>query len=164
MKLHGALLLSSIALVAARPLRAQLLGAPFRVNTVTTGDQIEPAAAFDGHGNFVVVWTDSVAVGNTNVTGQRYDAAFSPIGGGFRVNTTGFFGGVLRSLSVGRVRRVGRVRGRLDRARDGREGSRRPTLRRGGGAESLRGGPAPGLSQNVDWMIPPSTWMLAPVT
>ena len=93
MKLHGALLLSSIALVAARPLRAQLLGAPFRVNTVTTGDQIEPAAAFDGHGNFVVVWTDSVAVGNTNVTGQRYDAAFSPIGGGFRVNTTGFFGG-----------------------------------------------------------------------
>jgi hypothetical protein len=62
------------------------LGSEFRINTYTTGGQGFPAVTMDPGGNFVVVWLgrDGDLGG---VFGQRYDAAGTPVGGEFRVNT-----------------------------------------------------------------------------
>jgi hypothetical protein len=77
------------------------LGGEFRVNTFTTGSQHAADLSTDGQGNFVVVWTDEPGPGfppepghdgsGQGVFGQRYDAAGSPTGAEFRVNsyTTG---------------------------------------------------------------------------
>ena len=49
------------------------LGTEFRVNTFTTGDQMDPAVAADDPGRFVVVWTSAGQDGsNYGVFGQRY--------------------------------------------------------------------------------------------
>ena len=49
------------------------LGPEFRVNTYKTDSQALPAAASDGAGNFVVVWTSYGQDGsNAGVFGQRY--------------------------------------------------------------------------------------------
>lgn len=64
------------------------LGPEFRVNTVTTNNQSNPAVAADAAGNFVVTWSSLGQDGsNDGVFGQRYDAAGSPLGPEFRVNT-----------------------------------------------------------------------------
>ncbi len=48
------------------------VGGEFQVNTFTTGDQIGPAVAADGAGNFVVAWTSRFQDGSTyGVFGQR---------------------------------------------------------------------------------------------
>ena len=62
------------------------LGAEFRVNTYTTGQQTLPAVVADGAGGFVVVWQspDGLAEG---IFGQRYDSSGAPLGPEFRVNT-----------------------------------------------------------------------------
>jgi hypothetical protein len=71
-------------------------GAEFQVNTHTTGNQESPAVAAEGGGTFVVVWQSYGGAGsdtdNTGIFGQRYDAAGTPQGGEFQVNTytTGF--------------------------------------------------------------------------
>ena len=57
------------------------LGAEFRVNSYTTGSQINPAAAVDAGGSFVVVWSGG------GIFGQRYDALGTPQGTEFQVNT-----------------------------------------------------------------------------
>ena len=65
------------------------LGAEFQVNTFTTGPQRQPAVAVDPAGDFVVVWSsyDQLGTGQTDVFGQRYDAAGVAQGGEFHVNT-----------------------------------------------------------------------------
>jgi hypothetical protein len=66
------------------------LGGEFRVNSYTTGYQFGPSVAMAADSSFVVVWS-SLDGGNYGVSGQRYDASGSPVGGEFQVNsyTTG---------------------------------------------------------------------------
>jgi hypothetical protein len=61
-------------------------GTEFQVNTYTTSNQRSPAVAMDPLGHFVVVWP-SYGGGSYGVFGQRYDAAGTPVGGEFLVNT-----------------------------------------------------------------------------
>jgi hypothetical protein len=61
------------------------LGAEFRVNTYTTHFQYGASVASDRAGNFVVVWTGGLF--DTDIFGQRFDAAGVPRGSEFRVNT-----------------------------------------------------------------------------
>jgi hypothetical protein len=64
------------------------LGGEFQVNTYTTNNQIFPAAAIDGVGNFVVVWQSSLQDGASNgVFGQRFASAGATQGGEFQINT-----------------------------------------------------------------------------
>jgi hypothetical protein len=59
---------------------------PFQVNTYTTGYQYTPKVAFDGAGNFIVVWAyydDAAAI----LAGQKYGASGLPVGGEFQVNS-----------------------------------------------------------------------------
>jgi hypothetical protein len=64
------------------------LGAEFQVNMYTTGHQASPRVAIDAAGNFVVVWRSAGQDGSGyGVFAQRYDAAGSPLGGEFQVNT-----------------------------------------------------------------------------
>jgi hypothetical protein len=63
------------------------LGAEFRVNTYTTGDQSSPEVRSDGAGNFVVVWESAAQDGaGQGIFAQRYDATGTPVGPEFRVN------------------------------------------------------------------------------
>ncbi|MGL5094410.1 MAG: putative Ig domain-containing protein, partial [Planctomycetia bacterium] len=66
-------------------------GTEFPVNTFTTGDQAQPNVAMDADGDFVVAWQsnrqDGFLYGFYGVYAQRYDAAGSPQGGEFLVNT-----------------------------------------------------------------------------
>lgn len=64
------------------------LGAEFQVNSYTTNWQRSPKVAADASGNFVVVWESYPQDGDgTGIFGQRFDAAGSPIGSEFQVNT-----------------------------------------------------------------------------
>jgi hypothetical protein len=83
--LSSALLLSSTAAVDAQP-----LGPAFRVNGVTTGQQLSPATAPIGSTGFVVVWTGEDG-SYDGVFARRFDLSGNPIGAQFRVNsaTTG---------------------------------------------------------------------------
>jgi hypothetical protein len=72
------------------------IGGEFDVETYTTGNQGPPAVAIDATGSFVVVWasygsTESDTSGHS-IQAQRFDAAGSPVGSQFQVNTytTGF--------------------------------------------------------------------------
>jgi hypothetical protein len=61
----------------------------FRVNTSTSGDQLDPVAAMDLWGNFVIAWTDTSSGGNgAEIYAQRYDLNGAPVDGETRVNTT----------------------------------------------------------------------------
>jgi hypothetical protein len=67
------------------------LAAEFQVNTYTTSIQHQPAVVLDGAGNFVVVWTSRGGDGTDtfveSIQARRYDAAGTPLGGQFQVNT-----------------------------------------------------------------------------
>jgi hypothetical protein len=68
-------------------------GAPltneFRVNTTTTGDQVDPSVGMDIFGNFVVTWTSRTQDGGTaGIYGQRYDSNGLALGTEFLINTT----------------------------------------------------------------------------
>jgi hypothetical protein len=63
------------------------LGSEFRVNTTTTGSQDGGALAFDGSGNFVVVWSGQGPGDRQGIFGQRYDSDGLPRGAEFRVNS-----------------------------------------------------------------------------
>jgi hypothetical protein len=68
-------------------------GSEFRVNSYTTGAQVQPAVASDAGGDFVVVWVSAGQDGNgTGIFGRRFSASGVPEGGEFQVNayTTGF--------------------------------------------------------------------------
>ena len=74
------------------------LGAEFRVNTYTTGDQRFPSVASDSSGNFFVVWQSSQDAASLGVFGQRYASTGARLGVEFRVNT--YTTDVQRSPSV----------------------------------------------------------------
>jgi hypothetical protein len=64
------------------------LGSEFRINTLTVGDQQNPAVAMDSDGNFVVTWQSWDQDGSWwEIYAQRFDAAAAPVGSEFRVNT-----------------------------------------------------------------------------
>ena len=64
------------------------LGANFRVNDFTTGDQTRPDISMDASGNFVVVWHSFDQDGSLfGIRGQRFDAAGAFKGAEFAVNT-----------------------------------------------------------------------------
>jgi hypothetical protein len=68
------------------------LGAEFRVNSATAGDQKAPSVAATLSGNFVIAWENDGQDGSgTGIFGQRYSAGGLPVGPEFRVNsfTTG---------------------------------------------------------------------------
>jgi hypothetical protein len=58
----------------------------FLANTTTPNDQMQPAVAMDGAGNFVVVWSGSGAGDGAGVFARRFDAAGNALGAEFRVN------------------------------------------------------------------------------
>ncbi len=62
-------------------------GDEFLVNTYSTGSQGRPSVAMDANGNFVVVWGGAGPSDSAGIHAQRYDAAGTPQGGEFRVNT-----------------------------------------------------------------------------
>jgi hypothetical protein len=63
-------------------------GGEFQVNTFTTGAQADPAVGSDEDGNFVIVWTsDDPGAAGFDVFARRYDAAGTPLGPEFRVNS-----------------------------------------------------------------------------
>jgi hypothetical protein len=63
------------------------VGTEFRVNTLTTGGQLEPAVAATFNG-FVVVWQSAGQDGSGyGVFGQRFGNTGSPLGGEFVVNS-----------------------------------------------------------------------------
>lgn len=67
-------------------------GPEFRVNTYTTSNQNEPAAAIDDDGDFIIAWNSTGQDGDRDgVYAQRYSATGAPQGPEFRVNsyTTG---------------------------------------------------------------------------
>ena len=115
----------SVAFVVNIPTAA---GAEFRVNSYTTDFQQIPAVALDDAGDFVIVWNSAGQDGsNDGVYAQRYNAAGTPQGGQFRVNsyTTAFQGraSVLRSTTTAISSSSGRVAGRTAA---GRESTPRP--------------------------------------
>ena len=66
------------------------VGAEFRVNSFTSGDQFLPSVAADSAGNFVVVWNDLRSepnAGSFGIAGQRYASDGTPLGARFSVNT-----------------------------------------------------------------------------
>ena len=68
------------ALPAAVSAQVQLRrGGEFRVNTYTTGSQVQPAVAVGPDGNFVVAWQSTVNYDH-NVYVRRFDAGGAPIG------------------------------------------------------------------------------------
>lgn len=63
-------------------------GSEFQINTFTTDHQIDPQVAYDGAGNFVVVWSSFTQDGYWwGIEGQRYDASGNQVGSEFQVNT-----------------------------------------------------------------------------
>jgi hypothetical protein len=64
------------------------LGADFRVNSYTSGDQRYPAVAAARDGRFVVVWSGRGAGDGAGVFGRRFDATGAPSAGEFRVNSS----------------------------------------------------------------------------
>src|SRR5687767_14592187 len=78
---------AAAAALLAVPAEAARLGGPFQVNTYTTHNQLGPAVAFDGSGNFIVAWTDGARDGdNAGIFAQRFTAGGVRIGGEFQVN------------------------------------------------------------------------------
>ncbi len=64
-------------------------GAEFRVNTYTAGAQMNPSAAMDDDGDFVIAWTAENQDGDLgSVYAQRFSAAGVAQGAEFLVNTT----------------------------------------------------------------------------
>ena len=63
-------------------------GAEFRVNSVTSGDQRNPAVAGLEGGGFVISWEGRTTANSLDVHAQRFDAAGAAQGGQLTVNTT----------------------------------------------------------------------------
>src|SRR5258706_3976252 len=59
------------------------LGQEFRVNSYTTGSQLNPSVASDAAGDFVVVWQGPGQTDGDGILGQRYAASGAPVGGNF---------------------------------------------------------------------------------
>jgi hypothetical protein len=64
-----------------------LRGSEFRVNSYTTNNQQYPSVALEVSGRFVVAWSSYGQISSDDVLAQRFDAAGSPLGTEFLVNT-----------------------------------------------------------------------------
>ncbi|MDP3856771.1 MAG: Calx-beta domain-containing protein, partial [Stagnimonas sp.] len=63
-------------------------GSEFKVNTTTANNQSDPAIAMDADSDFVVSWASNSQDGSLyGIYAQRYNAAGTPQGSEFRVNT-----------------------------------------------------------------------------
>ena len=63
------------------------LGAEFRVNVTTAGNQYQPSVAMDADGDFVVTWTSENTDGaGLGISARRYNAAGAAVGGVISVN------------------------------------------------------------------------------
>lgn len=70
------------------PVRAQLTGPEFQVNSTTTDYQGHPSVSAGSSGGFVVVWDSEQQDGSARGTfGQRYQSSGTPSGSEFQVNT-----------------------------------------------------------------------------
>ncbi len=73
--------------LTAAPAWGQVPEAPdFQVNTYTTSDQADAAAAAAADGRFVVTWRNDGS-NEGDIQGQRFAADGTPLGGEFQVNT-----------------------------------------------------------------------------
>ena len=63
------------------------LGAEFRVNNTTTGDQSAPTLAMDANGNFVITWSSTQTGSGNDIFARRYDLNGNALGSEFLVNT-----------------------------------------------------------------------------
>ena len=63
------------------------VGGEFRVNQTTDEDQMDGAVAVAADGSFVVVWEADVSAA-PRIMGRRYDAAGTPLGGEFMINSS----------------------------------------------------------------------------
>jgi hypothetical protein len=63
------------------------LGDEFHVNQITTGQQLTPAAAMDGAGNFVITWVTPTA-NLYDIYARRYNASGTALSEEFVVNVT----------------------------------------------------------------------------
>ena len=63
------------------------VGSEFQVNTLTASEQRNPAAAFDGAGNFVVAWDHADDGSYAGIFARRYDSSGVAQGSEFQVNT-----------------------------------------------------------------------------
>ncbi len=65
------------------------VGSEFRVNTTTTGDQMNPTVSMNAGGSFVITWQSQAQDGSGwGIYAQRYNASGNKVGGEFQVNTT----------------------------------------------------------------------------
>jgi hypothetical protein len=85
---------SSASSVQARRFRADGTprGPSFQVNTLTSGEQYQPAVAVAPDGRFVVVWSSDVSSGSDadgrSVQARRFGADGAPLGAEFQVNVS----------------------------------------------------------------------------
>ena len=56
----------------------QPTGSEFRVNTTTVSKQMHPSVAWDGVGNFLVVWASFAGQTGFDIYGQRYVLTTTP--------------------------------------------------------------------------------------
>lgn len=63
------------------------LGTEFRVNTFTTGHQFRSNIAMDANGDFIITWASFQGGSDLRAYAQRYNAAGTPLGNEFMVNT-----------------------------------------------------------------------------
>jgi len=72
-------------------------GDAFFVDTNTAANEGAPDVAFDGAGNFMVVWSESggFPLPTSNAAGRFYDPSGTPLGAGFALASTGNSGGAL---------------------------------------------------------------------
>jgi len=76
-------------------------GTEFRVNTYTTGDQLQPDVAMDAAGDFVITWASDGQDGSGyGVYAQRYNALGALQGSEFPVNTFTTSGQAFPSVSM----------------------------------------------------------------
>ena len=78
-------------------------GGEFRVNTQTSGRQVDPSVVSDPYGNFVVVWnswTHPSDGSSWGVFGQRYTAGGAPRAGEFMVNTETYSGQITGGIAA----------------------------------------------------------------
>lgn len=99
----GLAVVMGLMLVGVQPLAAQTpVGSEFRANTTTYATQYDPQVAYDGLGNFVVVWMSRIQDGDGyGIYGQRYDGLGQPLGSEFLVNTTTTFNQIEPAVACG---------------------------------------------------------------
>jgi len=63
------------------------LGSEFRVSSSTTNQQFSPSIGMDADGDFVITWASAQYESTSGIYAQRYNAAGTPLGSEFLVNS-----------------------------------------------------------------------------